>query len=299
MGGYFYHKRKSDSNRSRFRGRPLNLIPPLRIAVLAQSLMTASAKHFIDATLLDKSEGVFRVRADPTHRAIIRRSLSRLSGNLQSRLSRPIVNMPSVYDLKPKFQALLRPVMNGIARLGLTPNAVTLAAIFGSIAVGIAVSFAQSQPALLLLMPAWLFIRMALNAIDGMMARELAMSSHLGAVLNELGDAISDLGLYLPLAFVHVPARWPIVAFSIGAILTEFSGVLGRALGASRHYEGPMGKSDRAFVVGALGLVTFFYPTVFEAWFWIFTVGAFLTAVTCLNRVSKALKELRSQSVRG
>ncbi len=206
--------------------------------------------------------------------------------------------MPSVYDLKPKFQALLRPLMRRIADLGLTPNAVTLVAIVGSIAVGAAVSFAKSRTVLLLLLPAWLFVRMALNAIDGMMARELGMSTQFGAVLNELGDAISDLGLYLPLAFVSEPAQWSIIAFSIGAILTEFSGVLGRALGASRHYEGPMGKSDRAFVVGALGLLTFLVPTVIKAWPWVFAGAAVLTAVTCLNRVSQALKELGSIAVK-
>ena len=213
-----------------------------------------------------------------------------------ARLYRRKLGMPSVYDLKPKFQALLRPLMRGIAKLGLTPNAVTLVAIVGSIAVGAAVSFAHSKPSLLLLLPAWLFMRMAHNAIDGMMARELAMSTQLGAVLNEIGDAVSDLGLYLPLALVYEPALWPIVSFSIGAVLTEFSGVLGRALGASRHYEGPMGKSDRAFVVGALGLATFLFPDVFKAWPWIFALAAVLTAATCLNRISQALKELRSKA---
>lgn len=206
--------------------------------------------------------------------------------------------MPSVYDLKPRFQALLRPLMRSIAAVGFTPNIVTLIAIAGSVAVGAAVAFAGSRPALLLLLPMWLFLRMALNAIDGMMARELNMSTHLGAVLNELGDAVSDLGLYLPLAFVYEPARWPVIAFSIGAVLTEFSGVLGRALGASRHYEGPMGKSDRAFVVGALGLATYLFPDIGSAWPWIFAIAALLTVVTCLNRVSQALRELRSASVK-
>jgi phosphatidylglycerophosphate synthase len=201
--------------------------------------------------------------------------------------------MPSVYDLKPKFQNLLRPAMNALARAGLTPNIVTVTAIVGSILAGAAVSRSAQKPTLLLLLPVWLFLRMALNAIDGMMARELSMSSHLGAVLNELGDAVSDLGLYLPLAFVYEAAAWHVVAFSIGAVLTEFSGVLGRALGASRHYEGPMGKSDRAFVVGALGLATFLFPAVLQAWPWIFAVASLLTIATCLNRVARALKELR------
>lgn len=203
--------------------------------------------------------------------------------------------MPSVYDLKPKFQNLLRPAMNALARAGLTPNIVTVTAIVGSILAGAAVSRSAQRPMLLLLLPVWLFLRMALNAIDGMMARELSMSSHLGAVLNELGDAVSDLGLYLPLAFVYEAAAWPVIAFSIGAVLTEFSGVLGRALGASRHYEGPMGKSDRAFVVGALGLATFLFPAVLKAWPWIFAVASLLTVATCLNRVARALKELRSR----
>src|SRR5262249_62374258 len=110
--------------------------------------------------------------------------------------------MLSIYDLKPRFQARLRPLMKALARAGLTPNAVTLIAILGSVAVGAAVSQAAARSWLLLLLPGWLFARMALNAIDGMMARELELSTQLGAVLNELGDAVSDLGLYLPLAFV-------------------------------------------------------------------------------------------------
>lgn len=186
--------------------------------------------------------------------------------------------------------------MRAAARGGLTPNAITSIAIVGSVAAGAVVSQSARHPVLLLLLPGWLFLRMALNAIDGMMARELGMSTDLGAVLNELGDAVSDLGLYLPLALVYQPATWPVVAFSIGAVLTEFSGVLGRALGASRHYEGPMGKSDRAFVVGALGLVTFlFTESVLKFWPWVFAIGAMLTIVTCLNRTRKALKELRAE----
>ena len=201
--------------------------------------------------------------------------------------------MPSVYDLKPKFQSLLRPLINNLARMGVTPNMVTIAALVGSLIVGALVSMAGSKPLLLLLLPIWLFTRMALNAIDGMMARELGMATQLGAVLNEIGDAVSDLGLYLPLAFVHQPSQWPVVAFAIGAVLTEFCGVLARALGAGRRYDGPMGKSDRAFVVGALGLASLIAPRLIDLWPWIFSVAALLTVVTCWNRASKGLRELK------
>ncbi|HEU4388794.1 MAG TPA: CDP-alcohol phosphatidyltransferase family protein [Blastocatellia bacterium] len=207
--------------------------------------------------------------------------------------------MPSVYDLKPRFQSLLRPVIKRLAAAGFTANTVTILALIGSVAVGACAFPARTNPLLLLLLPGWLFVRMALNAIDGMMARELNMATALGAVLNELGDVISDLALYLPLAVVYPQARWDIVAFAVGAVLTEFSGVLGRALGASRHYEGPMGKSDRAFVVGSLGLITAFAPKAVVGWPWVFGAAAILTALTCLNRLRGALRDLRDQPNRG
>lgn len=202
--------------------------------------------------------------------------------------------MPSVYDLKPRFQALLQPLIGRLAALGLTANAVTAIAVLGSIAVGAAVSVSGGRFALLLL-PVWLFVRMALNAIDGMMARQLGMRSHLGAILNEVGDVVSDLGLYLPLAVFHPPARWPVVAFALGAALTEFCGVLGQALGAARQYQGPMGKSDRALLASVLGLATFLFPAVLEYWPWVFGVAALLAGWTCVKRCRATLATLGSK----
>ena len=43
---------------------------------------------------------------------------------------------------------------------------------------------------------------MALNAIDGMLAREYGQKSRLGAYLNELGDVVSDAALYAPFALL-------------------------------------------------------------------------------------------------
>jgi phosphatidylglycerophosphate synthase len=203
--------------------------------------------------------------------------------------------MPSIYDLKPRFQALLRPFIAKLAAWGCTPNLITSLALIISVIVGAVVLLAGDKPVILLVLPAWLFLRMALNAIDGMMARELNMKSTLGAVLNELGDVLSDLALYLPLAVIHPPSRWPVIAFSFGAVLTEFCGLLGQALGAQRHYEGPMGKSDRAFFVGALGLVTAVAPRLFNFWPLLFTAATVLTVPTCWNRLHRALVELRNR----
>ncbi len=163
--------------------------------------------------------------------------------------------MPSIYDLKPAFQGLLRPIVGKLARSGVTANQVTTAAMVLSIATGAVIALQPEEVGWLLLLPVVLFLRMALNAIDGMLAREHGQKSRLGAVLNELGDVVSDAALYLPLAFVPGFSPTLVVLIVLLATLSEMTGVVAQTLGASRRYDGPLGKSDRAFVFGALGLI--------------------------------------------
>ena len=98
--------------------------------------------------------------------------------------------MASIYDLKPKFQALWRPLVRSLAAMGVTANQVTVVAALLSIAVGMWLAVSHGSRAALLAVPALLFVRMALNAIDGMLAREHNQKSRLGAVLNEVGDVV-------------------------------------------------------------------------------------------------------------
>ncbi len=108
--------------------------------------------------------------------------------------------MPTLYALKPAFQARLRPLADRLARAGVTANQITLLAAALSIATGAAVAAFADHRAIFLLMPVVLFVRMALNAIDGMLAREHGQASKLGMYLNELCDVVSDLALILAFA---------------------------------------------------------------------------------------------------
>src|SRR4051812_46145577 len=100
----------------------------------------------------------------------------------------------TLYGLKPRFQALLRPGVRSLADAGVTANAVTLVAAAGSLIVAAIVAWAATRGAYaaFLLIPAWLALRMALNAVDGMLAREHGYASPFGAYLNELADVVSD-----------------------------------------------------------------------------------------------------------
>ena len=112
----------------------------------------------------------------------------------------------------------------------------------------------STNPRTLLLLGPVLFLRMALNAIDGMLAREFNQKTPLGAILNELCDVISDTALYLPLGLGWGLSPILVILVVILGIISEMAGVLGVMVGSSRRYDGPMGKSDRAFVFGATGL---------------------------------------------
>jgi len=200
--------------------------------------------------------------------------------------------MPSIYDLKPRFQALLRPLVKFLAEAGVTANHVTIAAMIVSFIVGAAIVLFSAEKWPLFLMPLALFVRMALNAIDGMLAREYKMKSSLGAILNELGDVLSDTALYLPLGLVPGVNSIYIVAITILAIVSEMTGVVAVQIGAQRRYDGPMGKSDRAF---AFGLLCLLLGIGIQPAFWVdaillITLGLLL--VTIVNRVRRALAEV-------
>lgn len=201
--------------------------------------------------------------------------------------------MPSIYDLKPKFQNLLRPIVTGLANAGVTANQVTISALVLSFIAGGLVALQPDAGWPLLLVPLVLFVRMALNAIDGMLAREHNMKSPLGAILNELGDVLSDTALYLPLAVVPGVSAFWIVIVVILSIVSEMTGVIAIQIGAQRRYDGPMGKSDRAFVFGVIALIIGLGTSPH---YWLSIVLAamsLLLIVTIVNRTACALKELR------
>ena len=197
----------------------------------------------------------------------------------------------SIYALKPRFQSLLRPLTAALARAGVTANQVTLAACVVSMLVAVFVAWRADERWPFVLVPLWMLLRMAFNAIDGMLAREFGQKSPLGAYLNELNDVVSDSALYLPFAFVAPFSLWSVAGVVLLAAISEYAGVLGLMVGASRRYDGPMGKSDRAFVFGALGLWIGIAPSL-PAWAaYIMPVVAAALVLTIVNRVRRGLAE--------
>jgi CDP-diacylglycerol--glycerol-3-phosphate 3-phosphatidyltransferase len=201
--------------------------------------------------------------------------------------------MASIYDVKPAFQRLLRPLSNWLAAHRVTPNQVTLSALCISFLSGLCIVLFPMSQWPLLLVPFILLLRMILNAIDGMIAREHHQKSALGTFLNEIGDVLSDTFLYLPFACIPGVASSLIIVIVILAIISEMTGVVAIQINASRRYDGPMGKSDRAFVFAVAALMLGINRETLSAVNIIFSLVAILLVVTIINRIHKALKENR------
>lgn len=196
--------------------------------------------------------------------------------------------MISVYQLKPKFQALLQPLLQRLRSWGVSPNLLTLLGMVLSLAMGI-FAFYGDRTIALILMPIVLLLRMALNALDGMMARQYNLQSKMGALLNEIGDVVSDIVLYYPLYVLFAMDQIWIMCFLLLSVLNEFAGLLGQALGGARRYDGPMGKSDRALVVGVLSLLFLFKAPIYGNLTWIWMLVFCLLIWSTLKRLRNAV----------
>lgn len=195
----------------------------------------------------------------------------------------------SIYDLKPRFQQALRPLLTSLVRRGVTPNQITVLAMALSVVYGATLALQPANRWLWGLFPVFMLVRMALNAIDGMLATATRQKTALGALLNEMGDQLSDAALYLPFALLPQVRAPLLVIVVVMALLTEFAGVLAVMIGSARRFDGPMGKSDRAVVFGLLALLV--AAGVGAGWFdGLLVLTLWLLVWTLVNRLRQALQ---------
>jgi CDP-diacylglycerol--glycerol-3-phosphate 3-phosphatidyltransferase len=194
-----------------------------------------------------------------------------------------------LYRQKGNFQKLIR----GLGGTWMTANMATvlgclfIAIVTASFWYGLTVS-----RWFLLIAPPALVLRMAMNALDGMLAREYGTGSVAGEIWNEALDILGDTVSYGVLYFVPGGPRLTIVLFVIAAWAAEYFGVLGKGLpnGIRRHETILGGKADRAFWFGALALVLFFRPDFLPRVPQFLSFVLFFVVLTCFIRVRKSIE---------
>ncbi|MHB1261395.1 MAG: CDP-alcohol phosphatidyltransferase family protein [Thermoplasmatota archaeon] len=153
-----------------------------------------------------------------------------------------------VYGLKPRFRAALRPVLTFACRFH--PNAVSGAAVVFAVLAALALWQAPARPWLLLVAPVLFFLRIAANALDGMVAQERGLASPRGEMVNEFSDRVNDTLILAGLAASGFVPPLLAAAVLVATLLVSYLGILPKAAGGSRRYDGPMGKADRMLLLG-------------------------------------------------
>lgn len=205
--------------------------------------------------------------------------------------------MNGLYSVKPWFVRRLRRFEDLLVERRVSPDTLSLAAVGVSLAAGAALAAGGvlSEPLLWLLVPPLGLVRLALNALDGAVARRIGGGRPFGEVVNEMADRLADVALLAPLAFVVGPG----LAFSAltCALLASAAGCAGRAVTGRRMAGGPMGKADRvalaAVAAGAGGIAASPVPLEVAAW-----AIAFGSAVTMAARVATLSREEVAADVR-
>ena len=195
-------------------------------------------------------------------------------------------------NTKSFFENIFRPWARVFAKAGVTANQVTTAAIVLSMAGGGIVLAWPDEAWALLTVPSVLVLRLALDHIDGLLAREHGMSSPLGCLLNEHLNAVADAALYLPLAVVPGVSPFLAVPAVVLAVVIELTGAVVVQIGAEPRADGPMAKKPRAVVFGGLALAL---ALGVEPGPWldgVLAVTVALMVVTVFNRAHKALREV-------
>ena len=198
--------------------------------------------------------------------------------------------MISIYKIKPKFQKLLMPLLKLLKKLGVSPNTITFSSILLSFLLSYFLCNAFENPAYFLFVAFGLLFRMMLNALDGMMARIYNLQSKKGEVLNEVGDIISDTAIYFPLILFESIEIELAIIFIVLSVINEFCGLLAKVVSGNRRYDGPMGKSDRAFLIGLICIIYYFTNKMDPYMNIIIFVASALMILSSYIRLTKSIK---------
>jgi len=194
----------------------------------------------------------------------------------------------SIYKLKTKFQNLLMPICEKLVKLKVSPNQITVTTVLLNIVFAGLIYKFNDYKLIYLTVPVFLFLRMALNALDGMIANKLNQKTKMGVFYNEAGDVVSDtVFFYVFLRVIEIGEVYNLV-FVFLSILSEYVGVTAMMVDNKRHYEGPMGKSDRAFLISLLAIVYYFIGNKYFDY--ILILAIVLLIFTIFNRVRSSVK---------
>jgi CDP-diacylglycerol--glycerol-3-phosphate 3-phosphatidyltransferase len=199
----------------------------------------------------------------------------------------------NLYATKGAVNARLAPLVDRLARAGVTPDQVTLAAIPVAVLGGACLLASQATPILLLAVPLLAVLRIVLNLIDGNLARRTGRIHPRGELYNEVGDRLADVAFLAPVAFLPGAAPEIVLLGVLGGVLASYVGITARAAGGERIYRGVLSKPGRMALLAACAVWAYAIGpadgTAWAAFGPLLLLGTFLTL---LERIAVAIRRL-------
>jgi phosphatidylglycerophosphate synthase len=204
------------------------------------------------------------------------------------------------------FRATAHWAVRVCLRLGIHADAISYFSMVAAAAAAICFWQAGAHPWLLILGPAFCYLRLWCNMLDGMVALAAGKASWRGEILNDLPDRISDVLIFAGLAHSGLNAVISGYWAAIFSLLTAYVGLFGQAVGCKREFSGLMSKPWRMVTLhlGAwitLGMIWSnngnIHATKLTVLDWtcaLVVVGCVQTICVRLKRIMNALKETRS-----
>ncbi len=184
-----------------------------------------------------------------------------------------------LYRSKSAIARGLEPIVERLARSGISPDAVTLAAIPVGLVAGALLLLSPMAPVALLGIPVLAAVRLILNLLDGALARRTGRMHPRGELYNELGDRLADIAFLAPVAFLPGAERTTVLLGVAGAVFASFVGVAARAAGGERIYRGILSKPGRMVLLAAFAVAVFVLgPEAWGPFGPLLLVGTILTA---------------------
>lgn len=156
-----------------------------------------------------------------------------------------------------RFKTWLQKLMHPLARLlfddGVRAIHVTSCAGLISVAVGVLVAAFAFHPWVFVLIPIWMIFRMLFNAVEAVLVSEFGQHSRLGTCAHELSRVVAETALFLPFAVIPKVSMLLVLTVALLAIFSEFAGLLGPLIKASRRRDGPMTSDLRLLCFGIFG----------------------------------------------
>ena len=218
------------------------------------------------------------------------------------------VNVSSDYQptsrrpIADSFRRTAHGSVNLCLKLGIHPDTVSYGSMVAAAAAAVTLWMSGDHPKLLLIAPVFCYLRLWLNMLDGMVALASGKASWRGEILNDLPDRVSDVLIFAGVAHSGLCSPFGAYWVAILAVLTDYVGMFGQAVGVQREFSRLMSKPWRmvtlhlgAWLAYGLGwshheLKSFASLTVLDWTCIVIVIGCLQTIAIRLRRIMQALK---------